>query len=230
MKLMFNKTRLDQSGAVSGVAISLVLAVIFLIAAIGFGAWAFNSRQDYKFHSDQKAAAAVVAAKQQEDKVKDKQFAQDEKYPLRTYNGPEAYGSIRLAFPKTWSGTVDDSGKDTSTLIDGYFYPNIVPSISDQNSTFALRIQVLNRAYADVAKDFADIQQNKDKPVTITPYAFPKLPKVVGVQINGNLPNDKTGIMVAVPLRSETLELWTEGTQYTVDFNNNILPNFRFSP
>jgi hypothetical protein len=76
---------------------------------------------------------------------------------------------------------------------------------------------------------------DSDNPPVIKPYALPRVPKAVGVQISGKLPindgnGEKTGVMVILPLRSQTIKLWTEGTQYTKDFNKYILPNFSFSP
>ncbi len=220
----------NQNGAVSGVGISLILCAVLLVAAIGFGAWAFTSRQDYKVNSDQKVSAAVTVAKQQESTSKDKQFAETEKKPLKTYIGPEAYGSIVLNYPKTWSGVVDSTGTSGNAQVDGYFYPGVVPSLTDQNSTFAFRMQVINQSYAEALKNLSNLQQNPENPSSITPYALPKLPKIVGVQINGGLPNQKTGVMVVLPLRAGTIELWTEGSQFTGDFANNILPNLSFSP
>lgn len=84
----------NQDGAVSGLAISLVLTIVLLIAAISFGAWSFASRSDFKNNTDSKVKDAVAVAKQQESAAKDAQFIQDAKKPLRTYSGPEAYGSI----------------------------------------------------------------------------------------------------------------------------------------
>jgi hypothetical protein len=223
----------NQDGAVSGAAVSLVFAVLLLIGAIVFGAWAFSSRQDYKNNTDTKITAAVTVAKQQEGSAKDAAFAQEEKNPLKTWNGPQAYGSIAMAYPKTWSGYVavaSDSG--SGDPVDGYFYPGVVPSVTDQNSVFAVRVQVNSQAYSDVVK--AATQASSDNPPTVTPYALPKVPKVVGVEISGTLPGQSssqtTGTMVLLPLRSETLEIWTQGTQFLSDFNNIILPNFSFSP
>ena len=76
--------KLNQDGEVNAVFISLIMAIIFLFAAIGFGAWAYMSRQDYKDNTDAKISAAVVIAKQQESTAKDKQFVKAEKNPLRT--------------------------------------------------------------------------------------------------------------------------------------------------
>lgn len=228
----------NQDG-LSGVAVSLALAVLLLIGAIGFGAWAYSGRQDYKDNADAKIAEAVTAAKQQEAAAKDSQFAEEIKNPLKTYNGPEAYGSIVLKYPKTWSGYVidanDDNSSDSSTPVDGYFHPGVVPSADGSASLFSLRLQVLGQSYSEVVDELNNGSSSGNPPV-IRPYALPKVPKAVGVKITGVLPVDssgsdnKTGVMVILPLRSQTIELWTEGNRYVNDFNKYILPNFRFSP
>jgi hypothetical protein len=219
----------NQDGAVSGVAISLVLCVLLLLAAIGFGAWSFTSRQDYKNNSDQKAAVAADAAVKQEDIKKDKQFAEDYKKPLKTYDGPDATGSLHINFPKTWSGYVVDSvSSGSSATMDAYFAPGVVPAKDDANSVFALRVQLVGQSYADVVKNLSSLQaQGK---ISVKAYALPKLPKITGVEVTGQVTNQKDVTMVILPLRSQTLQIWTEGSQYIDDFNNNILPNFSFAP
>ena len=217
----------NQDAAINGLVISLILTVLLLVGALGFGAWAFSGRQDYKNNVDSKINTAVAVAVSHEDKVKNAQFAEDAKKPLKVYQGPEAYGSMMISFPKTWSAYVDDSGKGNA-LVDGYFAPGTVPAITGDNSVFALRVQVTNQSYAQTLQSFADQQQTGK--VTVSAYALPKLPKIVGVEAVGQI-NDQTSVtMVVLPLRSQTLQIWTEGTQYLNDFNSNILPNFTFSP
>ncbi|MEK7594813.1 MAG: hypothetical protein AAB436_04200 [Patescibacteria group bacterium] len=217
----------NQDGAINGVVVSLVLTVLLLFGAIGFGAWAYTSQQDYKNNSDEKAAVAAEAAKKEESIKKDKQFAEEIKNPLKTYVGPEAYGSLVVSFPKTWSGYVDDTGR-SSGLVDGYFAQGTVPSKDDINSVFALRFRVNSQPYASFIKNYSALQ--KSGKITVSAYALPKLPKTVGIKLTGTL-NDKTNVtMVVLPLRSQTLQVWTEGSQYVNDFNNSILPNFTFSP
>lgn len=226
----------NQDGG-SGVTVTLVLTIILLIGAIAFGVWAYSGRQDYKNNTDAKIADAVVVAKKQESVEKDKQFAEESKNPLKTYNGPQAYGSIVLNFPKTWSGYVADSnsnGNSGNTPVDGYFHPGVVPNISDQASVYSLRVQVLSQSYSQTLSNLSQVQQSQNPP-TIKPYALPKVPRTVGVELTGALPinggsSNKVGTMVILPLRSQTLEIWTEGSQFTNDFNKYILPNFTFSP
>ena len=217
----------NQIGAGSGLVFSLILAVVLLIAAIGFGAWAYTSRQDYKDNVEQKVQVAVDDATQKESALKDKQYAEESKNPLKTYRGPEQYGALNLAFPKTWSGYVDDTGSGSS-LVNGYFYPNTVPTISGDKSTFATRVQVLSQDYKSSLSTIQSQQQSGK--VQVSAYALPKLPKVVGVRVKGQLDNKKDVDLIVLPLRSYTVKLWTEGNQFGNDFNKYIVPNFTFSP
>ena len=217
----------NQDGGISAVTISLILTVLLLIGALGFGFWAFAGRQDYKNNVDQKIAAANAVAVRNADSAKDVIFAQQEKYPLRTYNGPEAYGSLSIQYPKTWSAYVDDTGNGAAQL-DGYFNPGTVPSISSQTSVFALRVQVINTPYSQTLLDLSS-QQQAGK-LTVSAYALPKVPKAVGVKAVGTFSSGTDGEMVVLPLRNETLQISTQGSSYTDDFEKNILPNLSFVP
>jgi hypothetical protein len=214
----------SQSGAINALLLPLLVALLLLVGVAVFGVWAFGSRQDYKDNVDAKIATAVTAAKADEDKVKDAQFAEEQKNPLKTYTGPAAYGSVTINYPKTWSGYVSDTdGNDP--FVDGYFSPGVVPDTQDQKSSFAFRVQVSSQSYSESLQSF----QNQEG-VTIQPYSLPKVPNVVGVIVRGAIEQDRQGIMVILPLRNTTLKFWTESDAFTGDFNNIILPNASFSP
>jgi hypothetical protein len=219
-------TNHNQDGAVNGLAISFIFTILLLIGAIVFGLWAFGSRQDYKNNVNAKISVAVNSATQNEETVLNAQYAKESEKPLTSYEGPQAYGSIIVNYPKTWSAYVDDTGTGTS-LVNGYFNPGHVPSITSQSSVFALRVQVLNQSYAQTLQSYSN-EQN----IQSVAYALPSLPKVVGVELTGELAgqDQQSETMVILPLRADTLEIWTQGTTYLNDFNTNILPNLSFSP
>jgi hypothetical protein len=217
----------NQNGATNVLLIPLIATVVILIAAAGFGAWAFSSRQVYKNDSDQKVAAAVTVANQQTTTKLNATFAQEEKDPLNTYTGPEAYGSVVVQYPKTWSAYVNDTGSGAA-LVDGYFEPGVIPALTGTNSIFALRLQVTNTTYSQTLLSYQGEQSSGL--ATIAPYQLAKDPSVIGVEVTGQLLNGRTGTMVIMPLRSQTLEVWTESSQYLTDFNQSILPNLSFSP
>ena len=219
--------KLNHNGAVSGLGASLILSLILLFTAIGFAAWAFISRQDYKTNVDTKISAAVEEAKADTSAKKEAEFAEASKKPFKIYRGPEVYGSVVTEYPKTWSGYVEDNGTGIA-VVNGYFAPGVVPSIHDRNSVFALRFQLLNQTYSQVLQGFAG-QQQAGK-LSVKAYALPKLPNIVGVQLTGQLSDQRNVTMVVLPFRAQTLQIWTEGNEYLSDFNNNILPNFSFAP
>ena len=218
--------RSNEHGTINVLVVPLALLVLLFLGAMAFGYWAYGGRQDYKNNVDQKIAVAVDKAKQDEDKKKDAEFAEEAKQPLKTYTGPEAFGAVKVSFPKTWSAYVDETSG--SYGIDGFFNPNTVPSIISQSSTFALRVQVVNQSYSNQLSGYQGFA--KGGKGTITAYSLPKLPSVVGIRLDGEVVSQKVGSMIVLPLRDKTLKIWTEAPAFVPDFNNNILPNLTFSP
>jgi hypothetical protein len=217
----------NDRGAISLLVIPIVLLALLFIGAVAFGFWAFQSRQDYKNNSDQKVQAAVVIAKQQESTSKDKEFTEKEKSPLRTYTGPSAYGSVSIQYPKTWSAYIaDDSGSDP--YVDGYFYPGVVPNITNDKAAFAVRVQVVQQSYSETLNQFQS--QVESGTVKVSAYKSAKVPNVVGSRIDGQIEADKNGVMILLPLRDKTLKLWTNASQFQPDFETYVLPNFSFAP
>jgi hypothetical protein len=219
----------NQDGAITGLGISLVMAIVLLLIIGGFAGWAFSSRQSYKDDVDAKIAVAVSAAKGQAAVTEKAQLAQDEQQPYYTYQGLPQYGSIAFQYPRTWSAYVTDSG--TPALIDGYFMPPILSSVTDATANFALRVEVLSQPYATTVSGMAGTPGGKN-PITTTAYTLKSVPSVVGVEITGPLQvaPGSTATMVILPDRTNTIEIWTDGTAYMNDFNNVVLPSFTFSP
>ena len=218
--------KLDQQGAINVLLIPLILMVVLFFSAAGFGSWAFSGRQDYKNNVDAKIATAVAAANQKQQASDATTYAQKEKQPLRTYIGPSQYGNITVNYPKTWSAYVSES--DSSNPVNGYFQPSTVPSVTDPNSSFALRVELLQQSYDQVMQQFQGMLASKQ--VTVAPYALPKVPSVVGSRVEGQIESQKQGVMIVLPLRNMTLEIWTEANSFKADLDNNILPNLTFQP
>jgi len=216
-----------QSGDIDIWLILFIFVTIFFIGAVSFGVWAFSSRQDYKDNSDAKAAAAVKIAVEKEDVKKNNEFAEAAKNPFRTYVGPEPYGTLHVMYPKTWSAYVDTDGTG-NIPVDGYFQPDTVPSVSDQKSSFALRVQISPSSYSSTLNNYNNLV--KANLVKVSPFSFPKVSSAIGVRVDGQVDGNKQGSMVLVPLRDKTLKVWITATQYMDDFNNNILPNLTFQP
>lgn len=209
-----------------GFIITITVLTVLLLTTIGFAIWSYSSMMDYKDNSDQKSAKAVSIAVQKEDSLKDKEFVEKEKQPLKSYLGPETYGGINLQYPKTWSGFVTQTDK-TVTPIDGYFYPNVVPGIQS-GTDFALRLQVSSQSYDQEMK----ILEGKVKSgkVTVAPVVLPNVPGVNGSRITGEVNQGQKDVLILLPLRDKTLKIWTETPEFLNDFEKIILANLKFTP
>lgn len=206
--------------------IPLIVLALFAIGAGVFAVWAYSSRQDYKNNTDQKIDTAVKVAVQKESTAKDAEFVQKEKEPLKNFSGPETYGNIKITYPKTWSAYVVQADGAAAPL-DAYFHPDYVPGVNS-GTAYALRIQVLNQTYDAVLKQIE--AKAKAGKITVSAYAAPKVPGVVGARAVGEVNIGQKDDLVILPLRDKTIEISTQSAQFSNDFNKFILPNLTFSP
>lgn len=212
-----------QEGSINILLIPLILAVLFFFLTLGFGLWAYASRQDFKNNVDAKIATAVSVAQKETATQKDNEFIEREKQPMKEYKGPASAGTISIKYPKTWSAYIDEA----DSKVDGYFYPNFVPGL-DTNTAYALRVQVSDKPYSEELRTFeSGVKQGKTK---AAPYKPVNVENIVGTQLTGDIGGQKTGTLILLPLRDKTIKIWTEADQFNNDFVNNILPNFKFVP
>ncbi len=218
--------RLNNSGKVDVWLIGFILTTLLFIGASSFAVWAYMGRQDYKDNVDQKISVAVKEANEELEAKKEAEFIEREKKPLRTYNGPAAYGSLTVKYPKTWSVYADETGSG-GTAVSGYMQPKFVPGIKSGNN-YALRFEVVERDYASEVKKLAD--GVKKGTVRAKPYRSKSDPSSIGMRYEGEIAKDKQGVLILLPLRDKTIRLWTEANQFVGDYNTIILPNFSYIP
>jgi hypothetical protein len=222
------KRTTGEQGELDVLLIPVILLAVLFIGVSCFAFWAYSNGQKYKNNSDAIVAAAVAANTKQVQAQDAKQYATAAKSPLSVYVGPDAYGSVTVKYPKTWSAYADTT--NTNTPLDAYFEAGYVPS-TDSQATYGLRVQVNSLSYSTLMQQYQSLITAGQ--VTATPYSLPKVPSVIGTEMTGtiNLNNQNiSGTMVMLPLRSYTLMIWTESNDYLSDFNTYILPNLSFSP
>lgn len=215
--------KLNQRGSIQGSALLVGLVVLFL-GSSAFGVWAFMGRADYKNNSDKKSAVAVATAKDEQKATDEAAFAEKEKLPNETFNGPSEFGSLKIVYPKTWELYVDI--KTSGTSVDGYAHPGYVPGVQS-DTAFALRFQVIGSDYTSLLKQYEGATKNAT--VTVSPFRAELVNTVLGSRIDGQITTKRTGSVVLLPLRDKTLKLWTESDTYTADFNE-VLKNLSFAP
>lgn len=207
--------------------IPLILSIIFLLAAIGFGAWAYMGMQDYKLNVQPKIDQAVAIAEEKTKTEKDKEFVEKEKVPVRTYKAAQTAGSLVITYPKTWSAYVEESDK-SNDIVNGYFHPSYVPA-ANSGTDFALRVEVVSTSYDQELKQLES--KVKSGKVKISAYKAPKMPAgLVGARVDGEINTGQQDSMVMFALRDKTIKVSTESAQFLGDFNNIVLANLTFEP
>lgn len=220
----------NQKGSVAVITVIAILSVLVIGLSV-FVITTYSTSLDYKNNSDRKAAEAVEAAKDEREKELRAKFDEEYKKPNLTYRGPSSYGSVSFDYPKTWSAYVEEGG---SELVNGYFYPQVVPS-TQSNAAFALRVEIVNTSYSEVVEQYESVLT--DGKLKARAFIPPKMDKVgnilPGLRYDGDLGESQTpknGAMVVIQVRDKTLKLYTESANFLGDFNNIVLPSLTFSP
>lgn len=207
--------------------VAFVIALLLLASAGAFAFWAYAQMQDYKNNSDKKSATAVEIANKKQKEELEKEFAELEKTPNKTYTSPAQDGSISFAYPKTWSSYIIEA--DGNIPLDGFFQPNFVPNVAGDQNAYALRMQLLAQDYNSVLSQY----QNNIKKGTLksTPYVDQNVKgAATGVRLDGQLSSTKQGSMIIIPIRDKVFKLWTENNTTINDFNNTVLKTLTYSP
>lgn len=219
---------MGERGSLNVLLVPVILLAVLFVAAASLAVWAFSGRQDYKNNSDAKVKTAVAANTSAVQTSDAALYAEKAKEPTKTYTGPDAYGSVKITYPKTWAAYVDTT--NTNTPLDAYFHTDYVPSVASK-LTYNLRVQVVASSYASQTSQYTSaISSGK---VTAAPYTLPNVASVTGVQLAGSVFLDNpagSGTMVILPLRDKTLKIWTESPSYLPDFTAYVLKNLSFSP
>ena len=209
----------NHNGNVSSVVL-LVVATLLLVLVSIFAVIQTSNVSKYKNNTNQLIASAVVQAKSAQQTLDNASYQKQIQSPFASYLGPASYGSISFSYPKNWSSYINN----TSDGIDGFFYPGSLPSVDDASaSNYSLRIKVANSSYSDTLNGYSSSD------LSVVPYSLPKVQGDIGVQIKGKLNNGKTGTLIILPLRTQTLQIWTEGGGFNNEFNQ-ILSSLTFIP
>lgn len=199
--------------------IPVVILSTLLVVTVIFAGWAFVEMLDYKNNSDKKSEEAVKSALAEQKVKLDAEYEEKAKSPFESYLSGAELGSLTLSYPKNFELYVDEKTSGSSSTIEGYAHPGYVPSLSG-DTAFALRFQVTARDYAAELKAFdSDIKSGSAK---VSPFRLEQVPSVLGARVEGEVSNNKTGVLYLFPLRDKTIKIWTESNTYSSDLESVI--------
>lgn len=204
---------------------AIVFALTTILGLVGYLTTA-SELDLYKNQSEVIVDEAVSEAKIAQKEEDTLHFAEEAKKPYAKYAGPSDFGSIKFDYPKTWSvyNSVFDEAGYTAV-----FHPGVIPVVNDETA-IALRVSVINKQYEEVIKEYEEVVTTGQlKASAISVAQSDKFAGYEGVRfdgaINETLPQ---GTIVVLKSRDKTILIRTDAKDWATDFNDIILPTFRY--
>lgn len=209
---------LSQRGAINGQLVVIILLLLVVVGLSGLSAWLYVQYDEQKNNVDGKIAVAVADARKDQSEVEEEKYAEREKEPNREFAGPEDYGRLSFAYPKTWSVYVgaDGSARNASGYA-AYLNPMVVPPVNSATARFALRVSIENKAYDQVLETYRRAIEGgelRSRPISVNGHD--------GTRLDGNLTRDVRGSAVLFRVRDKTITVFNEADTFKADFEKII--------
>lgn len=192
---------------------TIILVIVSLIAVtfIGLFIWKYIDWDNVKTDVDGQIDAAVAMAVSENTTKLENEFLEREKYPYKTFSGPADYGSLNFEFPKTWNTYIAADASNGGNF-EAYLNPGEVQPVSRQ-SINALRVQILNQSFEQVATSYERLLKNNQLTVTTRSVGG-----VVANVYTGTLPNNIYGIATIFKVRDKTILIQTDAELFAEEY------------
>ena len=230
---MDNETLVPGSGPFStqpprrggGSPIGIILLVILGLGTLIFGLltimYASQAATATKILETEKTEAAE-AAREEQKKLDEAEFAKINASPFRSYTAPPEFGSFTINFPKSWSSSVihEATGKQVQLTL----HPNFIVRSKGSDAPMATRVVLNQRTKDQYLQQYASLIKNKTlKQADITVSGLPAF------DVTGKFTDKKTQREIIVPIRDKVLVFSNEDTAYSSEFAQ-IVANAKIIP
>lgn len=199
-------------GSVDGWMIATIGFVVLFLVAGALGAWAYISYDDLRADVDAKIQQEVTEGKREQSDADYKKYQEESKNPRIEFVGPAEYGRVSFMYPRTWSVYIEQDATDRKNYV-AYLHPVAVPSISNKDSRFALRLEILNKDYDEVVKEYAD-RLKKGELTSSTP----EYNGIATTRFDGAFSKEVRGAAVLMRVRDKTVRFSTDADTFKPDF------------
>ena len=204
--------RFLKGGADGWMIAAIGFIVLFLVAG-ALAAWAYLSYDTAKTDVEGQIQVAVTEAKREQSESDYKKYQEDSKNPRLEFVGPAEYGRVSFMYPRTWSVYVDKDAADRRDYM-AYLHPVTVPPVSSKESRYALRLEILNKDYDEVVKEYAD-RLKKGELTSSTPEYNGN----ASIRFDGAFTKELRGSVVLMRVRDKTIRLSTDADVFKPDFD-----------
>lgn len=203
--------------------IAIIALSLTTAAFIGLFVWMFIRYNDVNSDVTGQINDAVAAAKAEQARKDEAEFAEREKDPYRSFAGPVDYGQLSFQYPKTWSVYVAaDAAKGGNFA--AYFNPIQVNTVSNDTIN-ALRVFIRTDSFESVTAEYQKYMA-KNNNLSMSAITFNG---ITGNQYVGVLPNSNlNGMVVIFKIRDKTAILQTDSELFKGDFEK-LLETVQFN-
>ena len=206
---------------------TILIIVISLVAVafIGLFIWTLVRYNDASTDLDKKISDAVAIAEEKQALELEKEFAEREKNPYKTFSGPADYGELTFEYPRTWSVYIaSDASKGGD--FDAYFNPIEVNPISDE-TVDALRLTIRDTDFESVAKEYQKALEARNSNLSVESITI--FNGTAANRYSGTIPKTElNGYIVIFKIRDKTAVLRTDSVLFEEDFNR-VLETISFN-
>ncbi len=204
--------KLYEQGSTNGWMIGTIGCLVLFLIAGGLAIWAYIAYVQESNNVDNKVQLAETQARGDQSEIERKKFAEEAKNPRIEFVGPSEYGRLSFMYPKTWSVYIAQDGSDRGDY-KAYLHPQVVPSIANKSSRFALRVEVLNSDFDKVLSQYASLLKKGD--LTSSSVEFNGNS---ATRLDGAFTKDLRGSAVLMRVRDKTIRLSTDADAFKPDF------------
>ncbi len=206
------KKRIREQGAVNGWMVGTIGCLVLFLIAGSLAIWMYMMYVQEKGNVDGRIAVEVAKAKSEQAEADQKTYSEEAKNPRIEFVGPSEYGRLTFMYPKTWSVYIDKDGTDRGDYR-AFLHPTTVPSLSNDASRFAFRVEILNKNLDDVLNTY----QAKLKKGELTSSSV-EANGIAATRLDGTFDKDLRGAAILFKLRDKTVRLSTDADTFKPDF------------
>ena len=208
-------------GGADGWMIAAIGFIVLFLVAGALAVWAYLSYDTAKTDVEGQIQTAVTEAKREQSDADYVKYQEESKNPRLEFVGPTEYGRVSFMYPRTWSVYVDNDASDRQDYT-AYLHPVSVPPVSNKESRYAMRLEILNEDYDKVVQGYAD-RLKKGELTSSTP----EFNGNASTRFDGAFTKELRGSVVLMRVRDKTIRLSTDADVFKPDFEA-VLETIKF--
>lgn len=200
-----------QRGSATGWMVAAVFGITLFFATSALGVWVLLAYTEQKADIDGKISLAVAAGVKKQSEEDEAKFQESYKNPRIEFVGPSEYGRVSFMYPKTWSVYIEKDGSDRGDY-KAYLHPVSVPPVSSDDSRYALRLEIINKNFEDVLKQYESQLKKGELKSSNVEYNGNSV-----ARLDGAFSKELRGVAVLMRVRDKTIRFSTDADIFKPD-------------